>query len=503
MTPGNLLAGGAILGLVTATWKYIKSFAWRIVSLVIQRCEITTEAVHFPVICHLLNRYGKSRIYDKVFGARRTFLRDGRFGLIPYEHFGNRALVFWKGPFPIVVSVGGSRVSGGGTNDQTDGGSAADQGVFSSITTIRGSVDVEAIVAEACAERNALTWDVQDQAQSRRRRYFIKFNPGGGEADGGRQEDGGLAWYQRDNFRLLRHAPGELGRPTPSHGSALEQLIFPERIYQLIDEVRLWRNSRDWYRERRIPWKRGWCLHGPPGTGKTALARAFAEDLDLPIFVYNLAEMKENTELQQSWRAMQSSVPCIALIEDVDSVFHGRENVAWRRQFPVGALLGGGDGGGAAAGGGSETTMIRGITFDCLLNCIDGVELNEGVFLIMTTNDISKVDDALGVPRTLPDGTVEHISTRPGRLDKAIELTYMRNEDKLEMAERILGDYPPELERMRKFVAQWPELEETPAQFQERCAQVALARYWRLPDQEPAAPAAAVADAEPRIRAVK
>ena len=35
-----------------------------------------------------------------------------------------------------------------------------------------------------------------------------------------------------------------------------------------------------------------------------------------------------NHELMKAWSEMQMNVPCIALIEDIDNVFHGRENVA-------------------------------------------------------------------------------------------------------------------------------------------------------------------------------
>ena len=53
------------------------------------------------------------------------------------------------------------------------------------------------------------------------------------------------------------------------------------------------------------------------------------------------------------------------------------------------------------------------LTFDCLLNCLDGVERTDGIFTIISTNDISKVDPALGQPRKMPDGVLEFISTRP------------------------------------------------------------------------------------------
>ena len=119
------------------------------------------------------------------------------------------------------------------------------------------------------------------------------------------------------------------------------------------------------------------------------------------------------------------------------------------------------------------------LTFDCLLNCLDGVERSDGIFTIISTNDVTKVDPALGQPRQLPDGTSEFISTRPGRIDKAVELGYMEPADKKKMAGRILGAYEPQHLEMLQFVERYPDLQETPAQFQERCAQVALKCFWQ------------------------
>ena len=137
------------------------------------------------------------------------------------------------------------------------------------------------------------------------------------------------------------------------------------------------------------------------------------------------------------------------------------------------------------------------LTFDCLLNCLDGVERSDGVFTIITTNDISKVDHALGQPRKLPDGAVEFISTRPGRIDKAVELSYMEAADKKRMAQRILADYPDHYADMLEFIDRYPDLDETPAQFQERCGQIALACFWK--EQQPSKPNEAM-QLLPRIR---
>src|SRR5438093_1160553 len=63
----------------------------------------------------------------------------------------------------------------------------------------------------------------------------------------------------------------------------------------------------------------------------------------------------------------------------------------------------------------------------------------------------------------------------------------MEPADKKRMAERILGDYPAEYAAMLAFIDRYSDLPETPAQFQERCGQIALACFWR--DKHPEAPA--------------
>src|SRR5262249_1317796 len=173
---------------------------------------------------------------------------------------------------------------------------------------------------------------------------------------------------------------------------------------------------------------------------------------------------------------MQVNVPCLALIEDIDNVFHGRENIA-RKNSMMPFLIPRQQN--EDNNSHNERSRFTPLTFDCLLNCLDGVERADGVFTIITTNDISKVDPALGQPRKLPDGAVEFISTRPGRIDKAVELSYMEPGDKKLMAQRILGEYPQQYEAMLEFIDRYPDLQETPAQFQERCGQIALACFWK------------------------
>jgi hypothetical protein len=479
MDLSHLLAGGAILGVVTACWARIKMICWRIVNVFIQQIEIHDELAQTALVDHLVKNYRRSTTYDKIYGAANEHTVDGKYGLIPFEVIGKRSIIFWQGWFPFFYAMG--------AKPQQAAGNAAPAnnqgGALCTVTFLRGTLNIEKLIEDACDARNAAAWDVDYRHRQRQRRFFIKHVPAvsaGTAANSGYQGNSTLAWYQLSRYRLLKHTPQQLGKHITSRRSPLEDLIFPARVKELIREIHIWRNNKPWYNERGIPWKRGWLCFGPPGTGKTALARAFAEELDMPLFVFNLAELG-NFELMKAWSEMQAAAPSVALIEDIDNVFHGRENVA-RSRFGGAFLMprkkkaaknnNDDDQDGEPMSGGM-------LSFDCLLNCLDGVERSEGVFTIITTNDVGKVDPALGQPRRLPDGSVEFISTRPGRIDKAVELTYMDAADKRLMARRILGEYEEEYVQMLEFIDRFPELQESPAQFQERCAQVALARFWQ------------------------
>jgi hypothetical protein len=474
--PWGFVAAGGLIGVLATMWGKLKGLAWRGIGLLIQRVEIPTESAHEAVVAYLIANYKRSRNYDRMYGATWEYQRDGRYGLIPYEVFGSRTLIFWNGWVPFLFSNAQEKKASNSKNSgETPSGVAK---VHSTITFMRGTLDIEAILRAACMNRNNLSWSVEDEAEAGKNRFVIHYHPprGDSESDYGGSSDG-LSWYQQGAYRLLAHTPDQLGKARICKGSALENLIFPRRVKDLIQEIELWRKSKEWYLDKGIPWKRGMLLYGPPGTGKTALARAFAEDLNMPIYVYNLGEMS-NHDLTKAWAAMQVNVPCIALIEDIDNVFHGRENVS-RKNAGMFSMMMPQKKDDDDSNKRSSAMFSSPLTFDCLLNCLDGVERSDGIFTILSTNDLSKIDPALGLPRKLPNGETEFISTRPGRIDKAVELTYMEPADKKRMAARILGAFEEEHLKMVAFIDQYPELQETPAQFQERCAQVALKCYWR------------------------
>ena len=156
-----------------------------------------------------------------------------------------------------------------------------------------------------------------------------------------------------------------------------------------------------WYSSRGIPYRRGYLLHGPPGTGKTSLSFAIAGHFNLEIYCISLLE----THLtENSLSSLFDSLPtsCVVLLEDIDHAGvrnlakqpengSGNPNAPPTLSVPSPLALPGGN-----------------ISLSGLLNVIDGISSQEGRVLIMTTNHVEKLDDAL---------------IRPGRVDLQVEFT--------------------------------------------------------------------------------
>src|SRR5947209_1347305 len=104
MNPMNLLAGGAIVGVLAGCWNHIKGISWKLISLFIQQVEIPSEAAHHALVAYLIKNCKRSRFYDRMYGASYEHQRDGRYGLVPYELFGSRSIVFWNGWWPFVFT---------------------------------------------------------------------------------------------------------------------------------------------------------------------------------------------------------------------------------------------------------------------------------------------------------------------------------------------------------------------------------------------------------------
>lgn len=169
--------------------------------------------------------------------------------------------------------------------------------------------------------------------------------------------------------------------------------------------------TRRWYSNRGIPYRRGYLLWGPPGTGKSSLSFAIAGYFKLKIYIVSLNSMSMNEE---NLGTLFSELPqrCVVLLEDIDTagLTHTREDPIPEKEVPKVLIP-------VVPG----TTVVppkpadsnSRISLSALLNIIDGVAATEGRILIMTTNHLDKLDDAL---------------IRPGRVDMTIKFDLANTE---------------------------------------------------------------------------
>lgn len=437
----SMFTGGAVIAVLVSFWGYIKMLGVKLLSYVFIHSKLDFPAGQ-AINSYCVRRMTQSRFRMRSYRGLNEMVRSqSRSVYVPLEDLSEQTTVYWQGWRPILF-----RHQEAESPDGTGSPGAASSSV--SITTVRGLFDLDALIARALHEYD----NILKSTDSERFAIFRLFGEGSIHARGDRSNvvvDRGAAPEAHSSviprvklgvFRLLKHELADLGSGGLHGREPFDTLAYPPHVLKLVEEAKRWLASEDWYKARGVPWALAWTLYGIGGTGKTSLARATAQELDMPLFLMDLSSMS-NSELVSHWAYTKTFAPCLILIEDLDVVFDGREN-------RMGELGGG-------------------LTFDCLLNVIDGVEDVDGLFLVITTNHIESIDAALCQP-TEDGGT-----TRPGRVDHAIELGLMDAECRQRVADRILEGYPNEIPDM---VSKGDGM--AAAQFQYKCAERALSLYW-------------------------
>ena len=164
----------------------------------------------------------------------------------------------------------------------------------------------------------------------------------------------------------------------------------------LLADAKLFLKSSSVYERFGRPYKRVYCLHGPPGTGKTSVVTALASELGKDLAIFNVDSLRDDTFVE-----LVSDMPtgAILLFEDIDSLFKKR----------------------------ASKKDESGMTFSTLLNSLDGVLHPRGSLIFMTTNHIEELDAAL---------------LRPGRVDRMINVGYAKSRQVSLMWEEVFPKGP-------------------------------------------------------------
>lgn len=141
------------------------------------------------------------------------------------------------------------------------------------------------------------------------------------------------------------------------------------------------------YTEVGASMPKGLLLVGPPGTGKTMLAKAVAGEANVPFFSISGSEFVEMfvgmgaSKVRDLFRQAKEKAPCIVFIDEIDAIGQKRNSGQY--------------------GGNDEREQ----TLNQLLTEMDGFESNNGVIILAATNRPESLDPAL---------------TRPGRFDRRV-----------------------------------------------------------------------------------
>ncbi|KAH8591292.1 P-loop containing nucleoside triphosphate hydrolase protein [Bisporella sp. PMI_857] len=189
-------------------------------------------------------------------------------------------------------------------------------------------------------------------------------------------------------------------RPSRSMNTVVLGDEQKSKILQDIEEYLL-PETRQWYAQRGIPYRRGYLFYGPPGTGKTSLSFALAGVFDLDVYCMSL---QDPTITEEDLATLFDKLPeqCLVLLEDIDSA----GLIDRKTALPPPPKPKSEDGDDEESKPKRPKVNEGHISLSGLLNIIDGVASHEGRVLIMTTNHIEKLDNAL---------------LRPGRIDVRIQ----------------------------------------------------------------------------------
>jgi chaperone BCS1 len=200
---------------------------------------------------------------------------------------------------------------------------------------------------------------------------------------------------------------------------ALSTVIMPAvQRDRIVRDLEQFTDSRSWYGDRGIPYRRALLFSGPPGVGKTSLVMALAAHLDRPLCSLNFGSLVDDDGLFSA--VLYAPPSAIVLIEDIDCAIpaesRDKDDDDDDDDAPV-PLTG--------SGRKPRRKQAAGVTKAGLLNALDGVGTPDGRLFILTSNKPEVLDAAM---------------LRPGRIDVHERFGLLGIAEQREMARLFYGD---------------------------------------------------------------
>jgi cell division protease FtsH len=192
---------------------------------------------------------------------------------------------------------------------------------------------------------------------------------------------------------------------------SLNSWVGSPEVFQECFEVISYANNKSNYHRFGVRLPKGILLEGPPGVGKTHLAKAIASETDSTFISVTGSEFVEvyvgvgASRVRKLFESARANTPSIIFIDEIDAI--GKKRT-------------GGFGGGG--GGGSDE---RDQTLNQLLAEMDGFGNNEGIIILAATNRKEILDKAL---------------LRPGRFDRSIRIGYPDKYSREKIIKLYLGE---------------------------------------------------------------
>jgi hypothetical protein len=187
--------------------------------------------------------------------------------------------------------------------------------------------------------------------------------------------------------------------------------IDPARKKEIMDDLDMFKNGKDYHARVGKAWKRGYLLYGPPGTGKSAMVAAMANHLDYDVYDIELTSVHSNTDLRRLF--IETKGKSVIVIEDIDCTLDltGARLKDEKKTSSEAGEEGDTNKDNKDKKKEAATTSKSKVTLSGLLNFIDGLWSSCGGerVIVFTTNHVEKLDPAL---------------IRPGRMDKHFEMSY-------------------------------------------------------------------------------